>query len=236
MVSLIDVIDVDGVSDWVRLGEGANPSWSPDGTRIAFTSRAQGGISVMNADGSNVKQLTEPNDRGQCPQGFSAVDLRPDWSPDGRKIVFERQFSTYDDGGYDCGLDGWGYRPQIFVMNADGSGLRPLILNVSPMYDSEPAWSPDGKRIAFSFSTGILSLIDADGVGLLEYVFTMADYDGRGRRQPSWSPEGKHILFLSIAQENNRFFIVELASGKGRRLVFPIVAGFLFDPSWGRTP
>ena len=79
---------------------GIDPSWSPDGTRIAFSRLAPGmsnEINVMNADGSNVQRLT--SDYGR--------DVDPAWSPDGTKIV-------------------WTKDARPFVMNADGSGQTPL--------------------------------------------------------------------------------------------------------------
>jgi TolB protein len=73
----------------------AFPTWSPDGTRIAFNSGRDGDpeVFVMNADGTQVRQLTD-ND---------AVDGRPAWSPDGTRIAFDRSAT------------------EIFVMNADGT-------------------------------------------------------------------------------------------------------------------
>src|SRR5437868_1722235 len=72
--------------------------YSPDGTKIAFSSNADGNpeIYVMNADGSGIKQLTDN----------SAIDWNPSWSPDGKKIAF----TSGRDGDFD-----------VYVMDADGS-------------------------------------------------------------------------------------------------------------------
>jgi hypothetical protein len=94
-------------------------AWSPDGTRIAFSSDFFNGtvfafrpdISVMNADGTSPRLVT--ND--------PAVDATPAWSPDGTKIVFY------------SGRDGSG----LFTMNPDGTGLARL---TSGFYDSSPDW------------------------------------------------------------------------------------------------
>lgn len=91
--------------------------WSPDGSRIAFTSDRDGGtgIYVMNADGSGPTRLTD------SPAG----DFLPTWSADGSKIAF---ISSRD-----------GNR-EVYVINADGSGQTNLTKN--PAYDVAPTWSP----------------------------------------------------------------------------------------------
>ncbi len=79
-------------------------------------------IYVMNVDGSGQTRLTNN----------SAIDARPAWSPDGKRISFQ---STRDGN------------VEIYVMNADGSGQTRLTNNSA--IDARPAWSPDGKHIAF---------------------------------------------------------------------------------------
>jgi len=164
------VIDVDGKGAPVRLAEGADPAWSPDGTKIVFTSNGGAppgsawGIYVMNADGSGIRRLTSPNNVDQCSEGASAEDLNPDWSPDGKRILFERDFNTDDNDGFDCGLDGYGYVPNVYVMNADGTDVRRMRpVDLWDSWDGEPAWSPDGQFVAFSKESGGVFVIRADG-------------------------------------------------------------------------
>jgi len=94
-----------------------NPSWSPDGSRIAFSTARDGGweIYVMNADGGSVRRLTNN----------WADDWFPSWSPDSAQICF----ASSVDGNW-----------EIYAVKADGSNLRRLTftLNIS---DTMPAWS-----------------------------------------------------------------------------------------------
>jgi Tol biopolymer transport system component/serine/threonine protein kinase len=95
----------------------SSPTWSPDGTRIAFGSNREGNgeIYVMNVDGSGQTNLSQN----------SAADGNPTWSPDGRRIAF-----VSDRDG----------NKEIYVMNADGSGQIPLTNN--SVNDIDPDWGP----------------------------------------------------------------------------------------------
>ena len=111
-----------------RLGgtaaDDSQPSWSPDGGQIAFTSQAtgDGDLYVINADGSNVRRLTKRKER----------DGNPNWSPAGHKSYSSSTRTATDLG----------------VVRPDGTGLRPLTKTTSQEVD--PAWSPDGTRLAFA--------------------------------------------------------------------------------------
>ena len=130
------VVNVDG-SGYHELLSGpyaiAQPRWSPDGTRIAFSSRLDGGtdqdIYVLTLATGSVAKLTD-----------NAVgDTAPDWSPDGSQLVFYRQTSSLPS--------------DVFVhrINATGSDeSAPL----GPAGANTPAWSPDGNRIAFTSIDG----------------------------------------------------------------------------------
>lgn len=131
LASVVYTVKSDG-TDQVRLtispAEDADPAWSPDGTKIAFTSARTGRRQawVMNADGSSQTQLTNAANIG---------GENPSWSPNGRTIVFD---SDRDEAG---NLDVW-------VMNADGSAQKRL--TDSPALDALPSYSPNGGFIVFA--------------------------------------------------------------------------------------
>ena len=166
---------------------GGPPAWSPDGRKIAFDWDLDGGaldIFVMDADGSNIERLTDSDTH----------DSSPKWSPDGRRIAFDswppplRQAAGDRETGRD---GGWG----IYAMNADGSNAERLTSE-----STQPAWSPDGRKIAFvSDRDGALDIyvMDADGSNVER--LTESDIDDVG--PPAWSPDGRRIAFVSYRDD-----------------------------------
>ena len=186
-------------------GSEANPAWSRDGARIAFSSFRDGNweIYAIDADGQNPQRLT---------QSPSDVDRNPSWSPDGTRIAYSSQRDTNNE---------------IYVMNADGSNSVRLTDN--PANDSDPAWSPDGTRIAFTSNreaSPAIWVMNADGTGATRLTF-----NNLGDSQPSWSPDGKKIVFTARTTSTQYAVFLVNADGSGRTR-FTEDFDMIGDPSW----
>jgi len=160
-------------------GDGhAGVSWNPDGSRIAYSSK--GDLFVMNADGSHGRQLTHDETGGA---------YRPQFSPDGSKLVYWSGSKAGDDGGEPDG--------EIYTIPA--SGGTPTRLTNDHVSDYEPTWSPGGDRIAY-FHGGELWIMNANG----KHAHRVYTGDG-GAWAPAWSPDGSRIAFLRYTGTNVPF-------------------------------
>jgi len=189
----------------IRLTDGEwndfNPSFSPDGKRIAFSSHWVVGsdLFIINADGSGKTRLTEG----------PAEDSDPVWSPDGRFIAFESNRESEHESACVtlCSFE-------IYVMDSDGSNVRRLTDN--PSLDSEAAWSPDGSRIAFSsgrFGNSEIMAMESDGSNLVRLT------NGSGWDfQPAWSPDGRQIVFSSDRDGRHNIYVMDADGSNVRRL------------------
>lgn len=128
-------------------------------------------IWVMNADGSGLVNLTHAPQQG---------NLAPSWSPDGKQILFTADL---------------GHIPEPYLMNADGSQKRPLLVDMKGEFAT---WSPDGRKIAFvstlTDTLSAISVMNSDGSAIKrvlqgpEYYYSLV-----------WSPDSKRLLYGDIA-------------------------------------
>lgn len=192
-----------------------DPAWSPDGHRIAFVLIKDGleQIYLMNADGSGTEPLT--------PEGVKTI--HPNWSPDSRSVVY----CTDDD-----------LQPpkkntsEIYSIELASRHITKLIAGGVNTY---PAWSPDGKKLAFRRMLGEnnseVFIANGDGSDARNLTNDAA-FDG----WPAWSPDGTKIAFASNREKNYEIYIMnpdgtavqKVASTEGRAT----------DPQWakdGRT-
>ena len=162
-------------------------------------------IYVAKSDGTATSNITHDT--------LNRKDSSPNWSPEGKRIVFTRQ--TANQGG-----------SSIMLVNADGSGL--VNLTLSPLATSgasnvDPSWSPDGKRVVFASNRdGNYDLYWLQPGSSQVYRLTKTEAPVQNVH-PSWSPNGDAIVFsrsgLSISSPAAaQLFLLKTATGLTGRL------------------
>lgn len=166
------------------------PSWSPDGRRLAYTCWCdeQADIYAVTADGTGAVRLTSD----------PANDYSPAWSPDGATIVF----ASNRDGD-----------PRLYIMNADGSDIRRL----SDAPGDQPAWSPDGSRIAFAGPQGgrrAIVVMERSGASVQQLT-----REGADDSWPAWSPDGAQLAFARGGGDDSSAIFIMNADGSAARRI-----------------
>lgn len=229
-------------------GRDCAPAWSPDAAKIAFyvhyDKTHTWSIFVMDADGRNIKRLTDKK---------GVRDHNPSWSPDGKHIVFGRETSLSSEiwrmnsdgsdlrkyvsvvgGGPKWSPDGTRIafhssrdgKAEIYVMNTDGSNQRRLTNNEAD--DWWPSWSPDGTQIVFqSDRDGNYEIykMNADGTNPIRLTINPTE-----DAEPSWSPDAEKIAFSSFRDGKFEIYVMNADGSSQTRLTH--LAGQAIQPSW----
>jgi Tol biopolymer transport system component len=210
------VVHTDGTQE--KIARGDEPTWSPDGTRIAYVRRSfvynNDDVWMMLADGTDKVRVTR--------SAYSEVS--PGWSPDGSRIVFSR---LEVPGLY-----------KLFTIPSTppfGGGKR---LGEIAGTVQHARWSPDGTKIAFDvrpcLSCGYqIGVIGADGNGL-EMLTPLTDATDI---EPEWSPDGTTLLFQSNRDGDPHYadydvYSMSSAGGAVTRVLPVVQAEINLSPAW----
>ncbi|MEA3000701.1 MAG: hypothetical protein QOK17_2534 [Sphingomonadales bacterium] len=202
-----------------RIAEGLayehQPRFSPDGRRIAFTSDRGGGdnIWIMNADGSDKRQLTK--------EDFRLLN-QPSWSPDRRFIAAKKHFTT----GRSLGTG------EVWLYHVSGGGGVPLVKKPNERFQKElgePIYAPDGKAIYYTrnVTPGDIfeyaqnsnqDLFDIHRYDLDTGEVTTVVSGAGGSVRPTPSPDGKKIAFVRRERARSKLYVKDLVSGEERKV------------------
>jgi TolB protein len=204
------LVNADGTDEHKIVGQGFEPDWSPDGTKLAYASGRK--VVIANADGSDARVITGGSDPAWSPDGQElavadkggiwivsadgqnrrrviAKGSQPDWSPDGKQLVF-----TGPDPNY-----------ELMVANADGSDPRSLHV---PQVDS-PTWSPDGTEIAFTGCTlcgsggDVVNVWEIRPNGSGKQTLRTGGDGFNWAYDPSWGPKPGQLVYVYSPSVNS---------------------------------
>jgi Tol biopolymer transport system component len=191
-----------------------NPTWSPDGTRVAFESNrgGDGEIHVMDVQGFQQTNLTR----------HPGYDGDPSWSPDGTRIAF----ASNRDGAWN-----------IFLMNPDGSDQRNITSN--PDDAGAPAWSPDGTQLLFhalTFRPNRTANFEIYRMQVDSTAPTALTDNTVDDLNPAWSSDGTRVLFETMRDGATSIYTMQVDQAPGATPVLlpnqPAMSG---EPDYSRV-
>ena len=209
---------------------------SPDGSRLAFHRNGydDAGVYIMDADGSNVNQFAvlDTIDHHYSERSVESrfKNERPVWSPDGASLAFVVRESAGSHPDYI-------YTYVLYTFRIDGSELREMF-RAPPNYSEvfEPAWSPDGRRLAFvhshfpAYGEAVLLIVRSDG-SELRTLAPGLNKEGLNVSSDvlAWSPDGSEILFE--VRDSQHIYVADVESGRYQRLAPGLAASWSPDGS-----
>jgi TolB protein len=229
-----------------------SPAWSPDGTRISYTSFRDNNPDLWVTDLRSNRHLKISS--------FPGINAGAEWSPDSTELAltlskdgdseiyaiqpdgsiirrFTRQFGidvspTYSpDGQTLCFVSSRNGTPQLFLADRDGGNVRRLTHHGG--HNVAPSFSPDGRSVAFAgrdegrFDVFVIGI---DGGGLKRLTQTSFDDE-----DPTWSPDGNHILFTSARDGRGKQLYIMNADGSNQTRLTD-GNGSYSNPQWGPDP
>lgn len=254
--SELAVMDYDGFNVRQLTSDGkisAHPRWSPDGTRLLYTSYLSGFPDVV--------ELTLGSGQRRRVANFPGLNTGAEYSPDGTRIALtlskdgNPELYTMDVAGVSAqrltrtkgaeSSPAWSAdgrqiayvsddqgSPQVYVISAEGG--EPTRLTKSPSYNTEPVWSrpPAGADVAATLAVtsrvgGKFQVGLYDGAGGVKAVAA----DGADNWEPSWAPNGRLLIFTKTQNWHSRLYLLDVITGE--QLVLPAVNGDASEPAWG---
>jgi TolB protein len=251
-ISEIWVMDYDGFNQHPITSYGSystTPRWSPDNSKLAFTSYAEGNPNIYMFSLITNRRVPFP--------AYKGLNTTPAWSPDGKLVAFcssmsgDQEIYVSDPNGFNLqrltfssGVDispVWNPKtgseiafvsdrsgsPQVYLMSKDGTNLRRLLTGGGDA--SSPSWSPNGLFMAFHWRVTETGTYDVYVVEIATGRIIQLTHDAGRNEHPTWSPDGRHLVFESTRSGTRQVWTM-LADGSNPKQLTS--AGQNWGPAW----